>query len=158
MSSQGLFGWCLCDEKVCATRSTSARFCDDQATRRTGIALISKKLEFIQTPGQWLLLAHKVSYAGCRTEAGRIPGASAVALKHPTKKDFEVRISETAVEVIFKPTNSHHTYPKDVVEFGPLSPDPRIRHAGRRGDVGNYLAPEVLAMAFRLALKTVRRN
>jgi hypothetical protein len=86
-----------------------------------------------------------------------------VALKHPTKKDFEVRISETAVEVIFKPTNSHYTFnrfanPKDVVEFGPLSPDPRIRHAGRRGDVGNYLAPEVLAMAFRLALETVRRN
>jgi hypothetical protein len=95
--------------------------------------------------------------------AGRIPGANAVALKHPTKKDFEVRISETAVEVIFKPTNSHYTFnrfanPKDVVEFGPLSPDPRIRHAGRRGDVGNYLAPEVLAMAFRLALETVRRN
>jgi hypothetical protein len=91
--------------------------------------------------------------------AGRIPGASAVALKHPTKKDFEVRISETAVEVIFKPTNSHYTFnrfanPKDVVEFGPLSPDPRIRHA----EVGNYLAPEVLASAFRLALETVRRN
>jgi hypothetical protein len=86
-----------------------------------------------------------------------------VAQKHPTKKDFEVRISEAAVEVIFKPTNSHYTFnrfadPKDVSEFGPLSPDPHIRHAGRRGDVGNYLAPEVLAMAFRLALETARHN
>jgi hypothetical protein len=84
-------------------------------------------------------------------------------MKHPIQSDFEVRISETAVEVIFKPTNSHYTFnrfanPKDVLEFGPLSPDPRIRHAGRRGDVGHYLAPEVRAMAFRLASEAVRRT
>jgi hypothetical protein len=100
---------------------------------------------------------------GVAQRAGRIPGASAVPQKLPTKKDFEVRISETAVEVIFKPTNSHYTFNrfahhKDVVEFGPLSPDPRIRHSGRRDDVGYYLAPEVQAMAFRLASEAVRRT
>jgi hypothetical protein len=84
-------------------------------------------------------------------------------MKNPTKSDFEVRFSETAVELIFKPTNSHYTFNrfanhKDVGEFGPLSPDPRIRHAGRRGDVGNYLSPEVQAMAFRLASEAVRRR
>jgi hypothetical protein len=84
-------------------------------------------------------------------------------MKQPAESDFEVEISEAAVEVIFKPTSSHYTFSrfvvrKDILEFGPLSPDPRIWHAGRSGDTGNYLAPEVLATAFRLASEAARRN
>jgi len=46
-------------------------------------------------------------------------------VKRPTEIDFEVKTSEAAVEVIFKPTSSHYIYtrfvdPKDIVEFGPL--------------------------------------
>jgi hypothetical protein len=84
-------------------------------------------------------------------------------IKHPTESDFEVNISEAAIEVIFKPTDSHYTYTrfiehKDIVEFGPLSPDPRVRHAGRRGTTGAYRSPEVQAMAFRLASEAASRN
>jgi hypothetical protein len=83
--------------------------------------------------------------------------------KSPTESDFEVKPSEAAVEVIFNPTNSHYIFnrfvdQKDIVEFGPLSPDPRVRHAGPSRDTGAYLAPEVRAMAFRLALEAARRN
>jgi hypothetical protein len=83
--------------------------------------------------------------------------------KHPTKSHFEVEISEAAIEVIFKPTSSHYTYTRfvgdrDIAEFGPLSPDPRVRHAGRRGDTGAYRSPEVQAMAFRLASEAARRT
>jgi hypothetical protein len=84
-------------------------------------------------------------------------------LKHPSGFDFEVKTSEAAVEIIFKPTSSHYTFDrfidhKDIVEFGPLSPDPRIRHTGPSGNTGAYLAPEVLAMAFRLASEAARRR
>ena len=84
-------------------------------------------------------------------------------MKHPTVSDFEVRTSEVVVEVIFKPTASHYTFSrfvdhKDIREFGLLSPDPHVRHAGPGGNTGNYLAPEVRAMAFRLASETARRN
>jgi hypothetical protein len=88
--------------------------------------------------------------------------------KHPSEADFEVKISEATVEVLFKPTRSHYTFGrfverKDILEFGPLSPDPRIRHAGPHGSTGAYLASEILAMAFRLALfrlasEAARRN
>jgi hypothetical protein len=82
--------------------------------------------------------------------------------KHPSESDFEVKTSEAAIEVIFKPTSSHYTYArfvedKDIIEFGPVSPAPRVRHAGR-GDTGAYRSPEVQAMAFRLASEAARRN
>jgi hypothetical protein len=84
-------------------------------------------------------------------------------MKQPAESDFEVEVSEAAVEVIFKPTSSHYTFSRfvdrrDILEFGPLSPDPRIRHAGPSGGTGNYLPPEVGAMAFRLASEAARRN
>jgi hypothetical protein len=86
-----------------------------------------------------------------------------MSLKHPKETEFEVKASETAIEVLFKPTSSHYTFSrfvdrKDILEFGPLSPDPHIAHARRSGNTGNYLAPEVLAMAFRLASEAVRRK
>jgi hypothetical protein len=82
-------------------------------------------------------------------------------IKHPTESDFEVKTSEAAIEVIFKPTSSHFTYTrfiehKDIIEFGPLSPDPRVRQGGRSS--GAYRSPEIRAMAFRLALEAARRN
>jgi hypothetical protein len=50
--------------------------------------------------------------------------------------------------------------PVDIAEFGPLSPDPQIRHAerqsGEKGGTGNYLSPEVRAIAFRLASEAAR--
>jgi hypothetical protein len=81
----------------------------------------------------------------------------------PTEFDFEVRTFEAAVEVIFKPTSSHYIYTrfvehKDIVEFGPLSPDPRVRHAGRSDDTGPYRSPEIQAMAFRLASQAASRK
>jgi hypothetical protein len=84
-------------------------------------------------------------------------------MKHPTEADFEVKISETSIEAIFRPTNSCYTFDRfadrrDIIEFGPISPDPRVRHAGPSGNTGVYLAPEVGAMAFRLALEAARRG
>jgi hypothetical protein len=93
----------------------------------------------------------------------RDQSAFPLMIRHPTESDFEVNASEDAIEVIFKPTSTHFTYTrfvdqKDIVEFGPLSPDPRVRHAGRSGDTGAYRSPEVRAMAFRLALEAARRK
>jgi len=84
-------------------------------------------------------------------------------VKHPTESDFEVRTSEAGVEVFFRPTISHYTFNRfadhrDIADFGPLSPDPRVRHAGPSGGTGNYPAAEVLATAFRLALEAARRR
>lgn len=101
------------------------------------------------------------------TPFGRDPSKSYSAIlymiKYPTETDFEVRTSETAVEVFFRPTFSYYTFNrfadrKDIAEFGPLSPDPRLRHASPSGDTGNYPATEVLAMAFRMALEAAMRK
>jgi hypothetical protein len=82
--------------------------------------------------------------------------------KHPRPSDFEVQISEADIEVIFIPTRSRYIFRrfvdrKDIIEFGPLSPDPLIAHTARSG-TGAYLAPEVRAMAFRLALQALSRT
>jgi hypothetical protein len=73
--------------------------------------------------------------------------------KHLVESEFEVIPSDGAVEVIFIPTRSHHTFSRlsnrrDIAEFSLLSPDPRIRHAGQSRS-GDYTAPEVRYMAFR---------
>jgi hypothetical protein len=78
---------------------------------------------------------------------------------HPVESEFEVMPSDGAVEVIFIPTSSHYTFNRlsnrrDIAEFGLLSPDPRIRHAGQ----SNHTAPEVRYMAFRLASEAARRG
>jgi hypothetical protein len=75
--------------------------------------------------------------------------------KHPRPSDFEVQISEAYIQVIFIPTRSHYIFRrfldhKDIIEFGLLSPDPQVAHTAQSG-TGVYLAPEIRAMAFRLA-------
>jgi hypothetical protein len=69
--------------------------------------------------------------------------------------DFDVRVFEGHVEVIFRPTQSHYSFgilvdPKDIARFGRLSQSPNVQHA-KTGDTGDYSAGEVEAVAFRLA-------
>ena len=45
-------------------------------------------------------------------------------IKHPTEFDFEVEVSEAAIDVIFKPTRRHFTYTrfiehKDMLSLAP---------------------------------------
>jgi hypothetical protein len=82
--------------------------------------------------------------------------------KHPRPSDFEVEISEADVQVIFILTRRRYIFHrfvdrKDIIEFGRLSPDPQVAHAKQSG-TGVYLAPEVRAMAFRLASEALRRT
>jgi hypothetical protein len=82
--------------------------------------------------------------------------------RHPRPTDFEVQISEADIQVIFIPTGSRYIFHrfvdrKDIIEFGPLSPDPVVAHTAQSG-TGAYLTPEVRAMAFRLASEALRRT
>jgi hypothetical protein len=79
-------------------------------------------------------------------------------MKRPTKDDFAVDVLEGGggVTVLFKPTRSYYTFsrladPKDIQQFGPISPAPNVRHASRSGDTGDYRSDEVQAMAHSLA-------
>lgn len=84
-------------------------------------------------------------------------------MKRPVETDFEVKITDSGVEVIFKPTNSHYSYMRladkaDVANFGPLSSDVRVRHAGKTGDTREYWSHEVKRMADRLAAEAAKRG
>jgi len=73
----------------------------------------------------------------------------------PIETDFKIEITEDTVVVCFWPTRSTYTFnrftdPREIAEFGPVSPDPIERHP-LRGGLRNYNAGEVRAMAFRLA-------
>jgi hypothetical protein len=53
--------------------------------------------------------------------------------RQPVESDFEVKASEATIEVFFRPTVSNYTFQRfadarDITEFGPLSPDPGVRH------------------------------
>jgi hypothetical protein len=79
----------------------------------------------------------------------------------PIDTDFLVQVNDTAVIVRFRPTRTtfefrRFTSQADLVEFGPLSPDPRIERKWPTGNRG-YNSAEVLTMAFRRALAVVRR-
>jgi hypothetical protein len=112
------------------------------------------------------MIALPAGVSGVTARVERLAARNSAILcmvKHPTESDFEVRIYEAAIEVVFKPTSSHFTYSrfiehKDIAEFGPLSPDPRVRHARRSGNTGAYRSPEVRAMAFRLASEAAKRE
>jgi hypothetical protein len=79
----------------------------------------------------------------------------------PIDTDFFVQVNETAVIVRFRPTRTTFEFHRftnqvDIVEFGPLSPDPRIERVWPNGNRG-YNSAEVLTMTFRRALAAVRR-
>ena len=79
-------------------------------------------------------------------------------MKHPTPSDFIVKVEESHVRMIFKPSNSDYYFgrladPKDIVRFGPLS-SPNVRH-GNTGDTGDYPSEEVAQMAHSLAAKAI---
>jgi hypothetical protein len=91
----------------------------------------------------------------------KLPDAMIQRRRPPTDTDFFVQVNETAVIVRFRPTRTtfefhRFTNQTDIVEFGPLSPDPRIERVWPNANRG-YNSAEVLTMAFRRALAAVRR-
>jgi hypothetical protein len=81
--------------------------------------------------------------------------------RRPIETDFKISITENFVEVHFAPTRRIYTFTRltakrEVAEFGPLSPDPAIKHASRASGTSKYDAADVLAMAFRLATAAAR--
>jgi hypothetical protein len=81
-------------------------------------------------------------------------------MRQPIEREFRVQRLDAGVEVTFTPTNSIITYnllvdPEDIAQFGPVSNDPHVRHAGPTGDFGDYPSSAVLAMAHRLAVAAV---
>ena len=76
-------------------------------------------------------------------------------MKHPTPSDFIVKVEESHVSVIFKPSNSDYYFgrlvdPEDIARFGPLS-SPNLRYR----DTGDYPSEEVAQMAHSLAVKAI---
>ena len=66
-------------------------------------------------------------------------------MKQPIEADYEVIPKGGAIEVHFRPTDSYFLFTrlvdaKDVERFGPLSPDVKVRHANRTGDLDDYSA------------------
>ena len=54
-------------------------------------------------------------------------------MKHPTPSDFIVKVQESHVSVIFKPSDSYYSFgrladPEDIARHGPLSRSPNARH------------------------------
>jgi hypothetical protein len=80
----------------------------------------------------------------------------------PNESDFVIQVSRTFVEATFRPTGSvfifrRYTNPKDIADFGPLSPEARIRAPTRRRGTPAFSSWEIQAMAFRLASEAARR-
>jgi hypothetical protein len=76
-------------------------------------------------------------------------------MKYPTPSDFTVKVEESHVSVIFKPSNSDYYFgrlvdPEDIARFGPLS-SPNLRYR----DTGDYPSEEVAQMAHSLAVKAI---
>ena len=78
-------------------------------------------------------------------------------VRHPIESNFYVNISDSDVEVIFAPTRSRYNYSRLEASLDLLSPTAVVRHTGRTGDTGDYEPEEVQAMAYRVALATMRR-
>jgi hypothetical protein len=78
-------------------------------------------------------------------------------VSHPVEANFYVNVSDPEVAVTFAPTRSRYIYSRLVGTVDLLSPHPLVRHAGRGCDVGGYEPTEVQAMAYRVALATMKR-
>jgi hypothetical protein len=77
-------------------------------------------------------------------------------VSHPVEANFYVHVSDAEGELTFAPTRSRYIYSR-LVDTVDLSPNPVVRHAGRRCDIGGYEPVEVQAMAHRVVLATMRR-
>lgn len=76
-------------------------------------------------------------------------------MRHPSRNDFAVAVTEAGVTVTFKPTGSIYSFYRladgdDIARLGPVEAG-NVRHAGATGDTGDYGADEVQAMAQRIA-------
>ena len=76
-------------------------------------------------------------------------------MKHPVRSDFDTAVTEAGVSVTFKPTDTLYSFYRlagsdDVARLGPVSLA-QVRHAGPRGDTGDYPSDEVQNMAQRIA-------
>jgi hypothetical protein len=83
--------------------------------------------------------------------------------QQPAESDFEISVSWDAVAAYFQPSESLYTFRRfltrrEIDEFGPVSPDPVVRHNSPRNGTNKYDAPAVLGMAFRLATAAVERS
>jgi hypothetical protein len=80
-------------------------------------------------------------------------------IKMPHETDFDVHVAEAAINVVFKPTESHYSYRRladdeDHARYGRVEREPLVRH-GKPGGTGQYPSGLVEAMAFRLARNSI---
>jgi hypothetical protein len=75
--------------------------------------------------------------------------------RHAIESNFYASVSDTEIEVTFAPTRSVYTFSRPTSES--LSPDPVVRHLGKKGNTGDYEPTEVQAMARRVASATMKR-
>ncbi len=78
-------------------------------------------------------------------------------MNHPAPSDFTIDVTDTHVNVIFKPSGRPYTFgrlidPEDLAQYGPLSRGPET--SGEAGNAG-YPKDEVVRMAHTLAVKAV---
>ena len=83
--------------------------------------------------------------------------------QQPAESDFEISVSWDAVAAYFRPSGSLYTFRRfltrrEIDAFGPVSPDPVVRHVSPRNGTNKYDAAAVLGMAFRLATVVVQRS
>jgi len=76
-------------------------------------------------------------------------------MKHPNENDFDVNDEESAVVVIFKPTESYFSFLR--LENGEVSTVADVRHA-KTGDTDQYIESEIGSLAQTLASQHARRR
>ena len=79
-------------------------------------------------------------------------------MNHPAPSDFTIDVTDTHVNVIFKPSGRPYTFsrlidPEDLAQYGPLSRGPET--SGEAGNNAGYPEDEVVRMAHTLAVKAV---
>jgi hypothetical protein len=77
--------------------------------------------------------------------------------RHPIESNFYASVSDADINVIFAPTRSLYAFSRVMAEGESISPDPLVRHVARKGGIGDYEPAEVKAMAYRIALATIKR-
>ena len=79
-------------------------------------------------------------------------------MKKPTAYDFVVDVTDTHVNVVFKPNGILYTFgrlvdPDDIAHYGPLCHG--VEPNGRAGGDGEYAGDAVAALAHVLAIQAV---